>query len=105
MFDNVTRENINEYLQSGQLRKAYLISPDFGGSEDIGNQIILTPSAAEEKLRSDDELYNALVQNKSVSGFHADLEYKNGTQSIVPTKIIISANIDGDDYRRVIEVW
>jgi len=105
MFANVTNENVNEYLESGQLKRIYLISPDFGGSEGIENQIIVTPAAEIEKQRSDNELYNALDTGRRVSNFHINLAYDEASKSIVPKKILVTAVIDGEDYRRVIEVW
>ena len=105
-FSDVTKANIESYLESGQLKTVYLISPEyFGGSEGPDNQIFVTPSAQAAKQVIDDELYDALKQGKEVGNFHIDLEYKDGTESIVPTKIIVQAVIDGEDYNRVVEVW
>ncbi|MBO7718318.1 hypothetical protein J6S37_02385, partial [Candidatus Saccharibacteria bacterium] len=98
--------NVNDFLKSGQLKLVFLISPDyFGGSEGADNQIVITPDAEKEKQRIDEELYNYLKQEKSVENFHVDLDYEESSASIVPKRIIVSATIDGEDYRRVIEVW
>ena len=106
MFNNVTDDNIDRYLESGQLKRIYLISPDyFGGSEGADNQFFGTPDAEKEKQRSDDELYNALKKGKKVSNFHIDLNYEETSKSIVPKRITVTAMIDGEDYRRIIEVW
>ena len=105
MFNDITNDNIDRYLESGQLKRIYLISPDFGGSEGADNQFIGTPDAEKEKQRSDDELYDALKNGKNVSNFHIDLNYDETSRSIVPKRIIVTAMIDGEDYRRVIEVW
>ena len=68
MFNDVTNDNIDKYLESGQLKRIYLISPDyFGGSEGIENQFIGTPDAEKEKQLSDNELYNALKNGKKVN--------------------------------------
>lgn len=102
-FSCVSRDNVNEYINKGLLKPMYLISPDFGGSEGIENQVIVTPKAYDEKEKVDDELYNFLVQQKDVSNFKVDLKYKGDL--IVPSKIIVTAIIDGQDYLREIEVW
>lgn len=99
----VSNNNVNDYLRNGQLQLIYLISPDFGGSEGRENQIVVTPQAAKEKDIIDDELYNFLSQGRSVKNFHVDLKYKG--ESIVPSEIIITAIIDGNDYNKVITVW
>lgn len=105
VFDiaTVSNNNVNDFLRSGQLQLIYLISPDFGGSEGRENQIVVTPQAAKEKDIIDDELYNFLSQGRSVKKFHVDLKYKG--ESIVPSKIIITAIVDGNDYNKVITVW
>jgi len=106
MYSNVTRDNINEHLASGQLKAIYLVSPEyFGGSEGSDNQTFVTPDAEREKNRVDAELYNALRQGKRVQKFNIDLDYEESSASIVPKNIIVSAIIDGEDYRRTIEVW
>lgn len=102
-ISNVSNDNVNEFLKLGQLKLIYLISPDFGGSEGRDNQIVVTPKAGKEKQFIDNELYSFLEQGKSVKNFNIDLKYKG--KSIVPSKIIISANVDGNDYNKVIEVW
>ncbi len=102
-ISNVSNENVNEFLKLGQLKIIYLISPDFGGSEGKDNQIVVTPKAEKEKQVIDDELYSFLEQEKEVKNFHIDLKYKG--KSIVPSKIIILANVDGNDYNKEIEVW
>lgn len=105
VFDisTVSNNNVNDFLRSGQLQLIYLISPDFGGSEGRENQIVVTPQAAKEKDIIDDELYNFLSQGRSVKKFHVDLKYKG--ESIVPSEIIITAIVDGNDYNKVITVW
>lgn len=99
----VKNHNVNDYLKSGRLKLIYLILPDFGGSEGIENQIVVTPQAEKEKDLVDEELYNFLENEKSVQNFDCKLDYKG--DSIVPSKIIITAVVDGADYKRVIEVW
>ena len=76
-------DNVNKFLKSGQF--------------------VVTPKAEKEKQFIDDELCSFLEQGKSVKNFNVDLKY-NG-QSIVPSKIIISASIDGTDYNKVVAVW
>lgn len=100
---NVSNENVNDFLKSGQLKLIYLISPDFGGSTSMDNQIVVTPNAEKEKILIDNELYSFLEQGKSVKNFNVDLKYKE--KSIIPSRIIITAIIDGIDYNKIIEVW
>lgn len=102
-FENVNRENVNDYIRNGELKVIYLISPDFGGSEGIDNQTIVTPKAEREKSMIDDELYNFLANGKSVKNFNCNLDYKGN--SIVPSKIIITAIVDGTDYKKIVEIW
>ena len=102
-ISNISNNNVNDFLKLGQLKLIYLISPDFGGSEERDNQVVVTPKAHNEKQQIDDELYSFLEQGKSVKNFNVDLKYKGN--SIVPSEIIVSANIDGNDYKKIIEVW
>lgn len=102
-ISNISNDNVNEFLKSGQLKLVYLISPDFGGSEARDNQVVVTPKAYDEKQIIDAELYSFLEQERSVRNFNVDLKYKGN--SIVPSEIIITANIDGSDYKKVVEVW
>ena len=101
-ISNVSNDNVNDYLKSGQLKLIYLISPDFGGSEGRENQVVVTPKAEEEKKAIDAELYDLLAQGKSV-GMKMDLKYKE--KSIVPSQIIFLITIDGKECNKVIEVW
>ncbi|MBQ7919678.1 MAG: hypothetical protein IJ324_07040 [Lachnospiraceae bacterium] len=102
-FSNVTEDNIEGFLASGKLVTIYLVSPRFGGSEGMDNQIVVTKKAAIEKDKIDDELAGFLMDGKSVQKFNVDLEYKG--KSIVPTKIKVSAVVTGDAYSRVVEIW
>ena len=102
-FSNVTRDNVGEYIDSNQLKWMYLVSPKFGGSTGPGNQVVVTPKAIEEKIKIDDELYKHLQLGRAVDNFFVNLDYKG--KSFVPSKINISATIDGHDYKRVIDVW
>lgn len=102
-ISNISNDNVNKFLKSDQLKLVYLISPDFGGSEERDNQVVVTPKAYDEKEMIDDEIYSFLEQEKSVKNFNVDLKYKGN--SIVPSEIIITANIDGNDYKKVIKVW
>lgn len=45
VFDisKVSDDNVNQFLKSDQLKMIYILSPIFGGSEERGNQIIVTP--------------------------------------------------------------
>ena len=99
----VSKENVNNFIKSGKLKPVYLISPDFGGSEGIDNQVIVTPKAYDEKQLIDDELYTFLEQERSVKNFNVKLNYKG--ESIVPSQIIVTATIDGNDYQKIVEVW
>ena len=102
-ISKVSNENVNDYLKTGQLKLVYLISPDFGGSEEKENQVVVTPKAYNEKQLVDDELYSFLEQERSVKNFNVNLKYKEN--SIVPSQIIITATIDGNEYNKIIEVW
>ena len=102
-ISNVSNDNVNEFLKSGDLKLVYLISPDFGGSEGRDNQVVVTPKAYNEKQLIDEELYSFLEQGKSIKNFNVDLKYKE--KSIVPSEIIVSANVGGNEYKRVIKVW
>jgi len=105
VFDisKISNANVDQFLKSGQLKMIYILSPIFGGSEERVNQIIVTPKAEKEKLVIDDELCDFLKQGKSVKKLKMNFEYKD--KSIVPSKIFITANVDGEDYNKVIDVW
>lgn len=102
-LSNVSNENVGEFLRSRRLKLVCLISPDFGGSEGADNQVPVTPKAYEEKQRIDAEIAHFLRQEKEVRDFHVDLKYKG--KSAVPSKIIITAVIEGSSWKKVIEVW
>lgn len=102
-FSTVSKNNVDEFLKSGQLKIIYLIATRFGGSEGVENQVVVTPKAYEENEKIDNELHMFLSQNKSVENFYVDLEYKDS--SIVPSKVIVTAIVDRKDYKRIIEVW
>ena len=103
-FSKVLSDNdANEYIKLGQLKRIYIILPIFGGSEERKNQIIVTPKAENEKQLIEEELKSLINQGKSVKKFQINFEYKEN--SVVPSKIFISATIDGDYYNKVIEVW
>lgn len=102
-ISKVSDDNVNQFLKSGQLKMIYILSPIFGGSEERVNQIIVTPKAEKEKQDIDEELCDFLKQGKSVKKLNINFEYKGN--SIVPSKIIASAIVDGKDYNKVIEVW
>lgn len=103
-FSKVLSDNdANEYIKLGQLKRIYIILPIFGGSEERKNQIIVTPKAEKEKQLIEEELKSLINQGKSVKKFQINFEYKEN--SVVPSKIFISATIDGDYYNKVIEVW
>ena len=102
-ISNISNDNVNEFLKTGDLKLVYLISPDFGGSEAKDNQVVVTPKAYNEKQLIDDELYSFLEQGKSIKNFNVDLKYKE--KSIVPSEIIVSANVGGNEYKKVIKVW
>ena len=102
-FSAATKENVQDFVKTGQLQPMFLISPDFGGSTGVDNQIFVTPKAAKEKQQIDRELYSFLEKGTPVRQFHADLNYKE--HSVVPSRILITAVIDGKNYRKEIEVW
>lgn len=103
-FSKVLNDNdVNEFIKLEQLKWIYIISPNWGGSEERGNQIVVTPKAEKEKQFIEEELEKFLKQGKSVKNFRINFEYKEN--SVVPSKIFISATIDGEDYNKVIEVW
>ena len=100
---NVSNDNVNKFIKAGHLKFVYLISPNFGGSEGVDNRILVTPKAYKEKELIDNELFHFLEQGKSVNKFNIDLKYKGN--SIVPSKIIVSAIIDEKEYNKIVEVW
>ncbi len=102
-FSAATKENVQDYVKAGQLQPVFLISPDFGGSTGVDNQVFVTPKAAKEKQQIDKELYGFLKKGTPVRQFHVDLKYKE--HSVVPSRLLITAVIDGKDYRKEIAVW
>lgn len=95
--------DVNECVKSGQLKWIYIISPIFGGSEERGNQIVVTPKAAKEKQFIENELQGFVAQGKIIKNFNINFEYKEN--SVVPSKIFISARINEENYNKIIEVW
>lgn len=103
-FSKVLNDDmVSEFIKSGQLKWVYIIAPIFGGSKERGNQIVVTPEAAEEKQAIDEELVSFLEKGISVENFHIDFKYKE--KSVVPSKMIITAIIDKKSYNKVIEIW
>ncbi len=96
-------DDVDKFIKSGQLKWIYVLSPVFGGIEERSNQIIATPDAEKKKQFIDEELQNFLKQGKSVKKVNIHFEYKE--KSVVPSKIIVCAIVDGNDYNRVVEIW
>ncbi len=96
-------KDVDKLVKTKKLVWIYIMSPMFGGAEDRGNQIVVTLEAAKEKELVDETFKNCLMQGKSVKSLNIDFEYKE--KSVVASKIIISAVIDGNDYKKIIEVW
>lgn len=103
-FSKVLNDNdVNECIRLGQLKWIYIFSPDWGGSRERENQIVVTPKAEKEKQLIEGEIEIFLKQGKSVKRLSINFEHKEN--SVVPSKIFISAIVDGEDYKKVIEVW
>ena len=95
--------DVEKYLKLGQLKWICILSPVFGGVEDRSNQILVTSEAEQEKQLIDEELINFLKQGKSVKKLNMNFEYKKN--SLVVSKLFISAIVDGKNYKKVINVW
>ena len=102
-LSKITKDNIEEYINRGEVKRIYLISPDFGGSEGIDNQVVVTPKAYDEKQIIDKELYDFLSKGIPVKKLNIDMKYKGN--SVVASKIIITGLVDGKPYKRIIKVW
>ncbi len=103
-FSETLNDNdVEKLVKSKKLVWIYIMAPMFGGAEDRGNQIVTTPQAAQEKQMVDETFKNFLVQGKSVQKLNINYEYKD--KSVVASKIITTAIVDGNNYEKVIEVW
>lgn len=103
-FSEIRNDNdVDKLIKSKKLVWIYIMSPMFGGAEERGNQIVVTFEAAKEKQLVDEMFKNLLMQGKSVEKLNINFEYKEN--SVVTSKIIISAIVDGNDFKKIIEVW
>jgi len=99
----LTKEEKDEMIKTGDLKRMYLISPKFGGTDDIGNMVYVPTLAYNKKNQIDEELENYLKQGRNVR-YMCNLRYKG--KSSIPSKIKIQAVIDGvGPYIKEIDVW
>lgn len=69
-FSKILNDNdANEFVKTGKLKWIYVLSPIFGGREERGNQIVVTPKAEKEKQLIDEELQSFINQGKSIENF------------------------------------
>lgn len=99
-FDSM--DEIQDGVKKGVLAPMYIISPVFGGAEDISNTLYVPPAVIPFKESIDRVLEDALRSGKNVQGFSVKPEYKG--KSKVPSKIAISAGGDVD-IKETINVW
>ena len=99
-FDSMKK--IQQAVDKGLLAPMYLISPIFGGAEDISNILYVPSEVIKFKDSIDDILADALKNGKKVQGFSMNAEYKG--DSIVPSKIKIKAGGDVN-IEETIDIW
>ena len=103
IYYNLTREEMDEMIKNGDLKKIYLISPKFGGAENVSNMVYVPTLAYEQKNQIDEELENYLRQGRNVR-YMCNLKYKG--KSSIPSKIKIQGFIeDVGPYIKEIDVW
>ena len=104
IYANLTREEMDEMIRKGDLKRMFLISPKFGGHDNIDNMVYVPVLVYEQKKQIDDELENYLKQGRKVECFMCNAKYKR--KSSIPSKIRIQATIDGvDKYIKEIDIW
>lgn len=96
-------EKAKEELSKGNLEILYLISPMFGGAEDIGNMLYVPIGVNKIKEHYDNMIADLLEQGK-VKSYKCIPEYKG--KSVIPSKLTMISGKDGIDvFKETIEIW
>ena len=103
IYANLTNGQYNQMKENGELQPIYLIDPRFGGANDLGNILYVPANIVSIKKQIDDELAAYLEQGMSVTGFNCFPTYKGKCN--IPSKIMISANVNGNSFIRNIDIW
>jgi len=82
-YDKIdTLEKAEEEFRKGNLEKLYLLSPMFGGKDEIHNIIYVPIGIKEAKEKVDNHIADLLDQGKTQS-YNCNLEYKVIVLSLV----------------------
>ena len=95
-------DKVQGAVKKGILAPMYLISPVFGGAEDVGNILYVPPAIIQHKDSIDNILADALQNGKRVQGFSITPQYRG--KSIVPCSIDVKAGGDVD-IAETINIW
>lgn len=87
----ISKDILQNYINNGDLKPLYLISPDFGGSEKEDNIVYVPDRIVELKEQIDEKLKNYIKEGNKV-GFNCDLRYIG--KSLVPSMIIINYTVN-----------
>lgn len=103
VYANLTSEQYKQMKENGELQPIYLIDTRFGGPNDPGNILYVPANIVGIKKQIDDELQSYLEQGMSVTAFNCIPTYKG--KCSIPSKIMISANVNGNNFIRNIDIW
>lgn len=103
-FESIdSQEKARMELYKGNLEKMYLISPRFGGAEDISNMLYV-PLGVNKIKESYDDIIEDLLRQDKVKSYRCIPEYKG--KSVIPSKITMVAGKDGVEiFKETIEIW
>ena len=87
----ISKEILQNYIDNGELKPLYLVSPDFGGSEKADNIVYVPDRIVQLKTQLDEKLKNYVQEGNKV-GLNCDLKYIG--KSLVPSMIIINYTIN-----------
>jgi len=101
-FANVdSNEKALALVQKGELVPVYLMSPRFGGVEDVRNVVYAPAIVAELKDKCDDTIED-LLRNGKVKSYSATPQYKGN--SFIPSSILITASGESS-FSETINIW
>lgn len=104
LYANITQEQIQGMIKSGELKPLYLIGLRFGGSDKIDNIVYVPNNIVDQKDKIDDEIEKYMQEGKKIKNFNCTPTYKG--KSSIPSKIKIQALIDDKEkIERILEIW
>lgn len=93
--------NLHDLVARGAVRKCFLISEMFGGTDDPRNVVWLPPASIQEKERFDERVREAVEQGEIV---HYSARPLYDDLSHVPAQVVLAATGSHLDMHHIINV-